>query len=187
MEEAAADMAFLLNERRELARDAHSSALADDVASSAAEKGLDGLDWSVLDYDIDLPLPDTVVLASRDGSAFEGLLWTNAEDRRHVVLPLDHARLLQGRRDGPARYEPGGLADALARGANAFAVSRDPIEGLAQGMVGQANAAALDRIVASAVKDVFTGPLRRSSRRPAPAPSQPNPLGHRRPGEGRDA
>lgn len=49
-EEAATDLAFLLDERRSLARDAHSSALADDVPSSAAEQGLDGLHWSLVDY-----------------------------------------------------------------------------------------------------------------------------------------
>jgi len=176
MEEAAADMAFLLEERRDLARDAHSSALADDVASSPAEKGLDGLGWSLFDYDIDLPLPDTVVLASRDGRAFEGLLWTNAGDRRHVVMPLDHGRLLQGHRGEAARYGPSGLAGALARGANAFAVSRGPIDGLVPGTIGDGNAAALDRIVAGAVEDVLTGPFRsgrpsRASPSPSPSPS----------------
>ncbi|MNS61804.1 hypothetical protein D3C72_948420 [compost metagenome] len=162
MEETAREMEFLLREHRELAREAHVDALTQDVVSKSSMRGLAGLAWSIFDYD-DLPLPDTVVLASRDGREFCGLSWLSPAERQDVIMPLSNGRLLQGQRLGTGRYELESIKKALIRGSDSFFVSKDPINELDITTIGQAKIDTLDRTIAALVSDVFSGPLRRSS------------------------
>lgn len=57
MEEVRRETEFLLREHRVLAREAHTDALSEEVASTASMQRLNGLTWSVADYD-DLPLSE---------------------------------------------------------------------------------------------------------------------------------
>lgn len=160
MEETRRETEFLLREHRALAREAHADALSEDVASSSAMNKLDGLAWSVADYD-DLILPDTVVLASRDGSRFGGLSWVKPDEQRDVIMPLSRTRLLQGRRDGPRRYDLLDLRQAMMRGADAFVVSATRIETFEPSLVGVSNSEAFDELISTLTSDFLTGPIRR--------------------------
>lgn len=160
MEETRRETEFLLREHRALAREAHADALSEDVASSSLMNKLDGLAWSVADYD-DLILPDTVVLASRDGSRFGGLSWVKPDERRDVIMPLSRTRLLQGQRDGPRRYDLLDLRQAMMRGADAFVVSTTQIEAFEPSLVGVSNSEAFDELISTLTSDLLTGPIRR--------------------------
>lgn len=165
MDEAASELMFLLREHRALARDAHADALGEDVSVRPPADRFAGLDWSVVDYDEALPLPDTVVLASADGLNFSSLPWVDRPSRRHVIMPLSSGRLLQGQSEGPMRYPPSLLAQALIEGASAFVVSRTSLADLDPATIGKSGRAAMDAAVAGAVSDVFSRPLRRSASR----------------------
>jgi len=168
MEETWRETEFLLREHRALAKEAHTDALSEDVVSTASMRRLDGLTWSVVDYD-DLPLPDTVVLASRDSSSFRGLAWVKSAEQQDVVMPLSRGRLLQGQRDGPRRYDPLALRHALMRGADAFVISDTPINAFDSSIIGASNAEAFDEIITSLTSNFLTDPIRRSRRDDTPS------------------
>lgn len=160
IEETRRETEFLLREYRALAREAHAEALSEDVISSSSMGKLDGLAWSVADYD-NLILPDTVVLASRDGSRFGGLSWVKPDKQRDVIMPLSRTRLLQGQRDGPRRYDPLALRQAMMRGADAFVVSGTRIEAFEPSLIGASNSEAFDEMISTLTSDFLTGPIRR--------------------------
>lgn len=165
LEEAASELAFLVREHRALARETHVDALTEDVAVRPTQDRFAGLNWSVMDYDHDLTLPDTVVLASADGQTFSSLPWVDRHSRRHVIMPLSSGRLLQGQRQGPERYEAALLEQALVDGASAFVVSRFALPNLDPAAIGKGARTAMDKVIAGAVSDVFSRPLRRSGAR----------------------
>lgn len=160
-EKAESELAFLVREHRALAREAHIDALEEDVSVTPTEERFAGLTWSVMDYDQDLPLPDTVVLASADGRAFSSLPWVDRHSREHVILPLSSRRMLQGQRSGPQRYQTALLQRVLVEGASAFVVSRAPMPDLEPSAIGKGARAAMDKAVAGAASTVFSRPLRR--------------------------
>ncbi|QYC11486.1 DUF4238 domain-containing protein [Brevundimonas nasdae] len=168
MEETRRETEFLLREHRALAREVHTDALSADVVSTASMRRLEGLTWSVADYD-NLPLPDTVVLASRDSLNFRGLSWIEAAEQRDVVMPLSRGRLLQGQRDGPRHYDPGTLRYALMRGADAFVINCTQIATFDPSIIGASNAEAFDELITSLTSNILTEPLRRS--RPSDTPA----------------
>lgn len=168
IEETRRETELLLREHRALAKEAHTDALSEDVISTASMQRLNGLTWSVADYD-GLPLPDTVVLASRNSSSFCGLSWVKPAEQQDVVMPLSRVRLLQGQRDGLRRYDPPALRLALMRGADAFVVSDAPINAFDPSIIGASNAEAFDEIITSLTSDFLAGPIRRSRRNDIPS------------------